>query len=127
MDCGYPCEELISTLQSLGMYFVIRSNKKTFWREVRDIYTNDAVIQRESKFGLITVRVLEIPLGNGKYETLITNIMDDKFTTSTFSEIYHMRLGIETNYDVLKQVLQIENFSGKSPLCIRQDFYSTTF
>jgi len=127
MDRGYPCEELISTLQSLDLYFVIRSNKKTFWREVRDICTNDAVIQRKSKFGLITVRVLEVPLGNGKSETLITNIMDDKFTISTFSEIYHMRWGVETNYDVLKQVLQVENFSGKSPLCIRQDFYATTF
>ena len=127
MDRGYPCEELISTLQSLGFYFVIRSNKKNFWREIRDACTNDAIIQRKSKFGLITARIVEVPLGNGKSETLITNIMDNKFTISTFSEIYHMRWGVETNYDILKQVLQIENFSGKSPLCIRQDFHATTF
>ena len=128
MDRGYPSEEVISTLQSLGFYFVIRSNKKEFWREVRDVCTDDTVIQRTSKSGdQIVVRVVEIPLGNGKSETLLTNIMDKNFTISTFSEIYHMRWGIETNYDILKQVLQVENFSGISPLCIRQDFYATIF
>ena len=128
MDRGYPSEGVISALQSLGYYFVIRSNKKEFWREVRDVCTSDAVIQRTSASGeQLVVRVVEIPLENGKSETLLTNIMDKDFTISTFSEIYHMRWGIETNYDILKQVLQVENFSGISPLCIRQDFYATIF
>jgi len=35
-----------------------------------------------------------------------------------------LRWGIEENYKRLKQWLEIENFSGKSVLTIKQDFYA---
>jgi hypothetical protein len=35
------------------------------------------------------------------------------------------RWEIESNYDVLKNILEIENFTGKSVLSVRQDFYAT--
>ena len=42
-----------------------------------------------------------------------------------FHGLYAKRWGSETHYDVLKNILEIENFTGKSPLAVRQDFYAT--
>ena len=38
-----------------------------------------------------------------------------------------MRWEIETNYNDMKNKLEIENFSGTSPLAVKQDFYATMF
>jgi len=42
-----------------------------------------------------------------------------------FQGLYAKRWGSETNYDALKNILEIENFTGKSVLSVRQDFYAT--
>ena len=58
---------------------------------------------------------------------MITNLTESAVTKQMLSELYQMRWGIETKYNDLKNKLQIENFSGITPLCILQDFYSTLF
>ena len=42
-------------------------------------------------------------------------------------ELYARRWGIETYYDVLKNRLSLENFTGLSALAVKQDFYATVF
>ncbi len=44
-----------------------------------------------------------------------------------FKDLYYLRWGIETFYSILKNRLNLENFSGYSPEAIRQDFYVTIF
>jgi hypothetical protein len=39
-------------------------------------------------------------------------------------ELYYKRWGIETNYNLLKNRLEIENFSGHKKVIIEQDFYA---
>ena len=46
------------------------------------------------------------------------------FPVSEFKELYHLRWGVEENYKRLKQWVEIENFSGKSALSVKQDFYA---
>ena len=55
------------------------------------------------------------------------NIFKKDFTTEDFKQLYHLRWGIETKYDDIKNKLEIESFSGTSPLAIRQDFFATMF
>ncbi|MCF6251903.1 MAG: transposase [Methylococcaceae bacterium] len=51
--------------------------------------------------------------------------MDEQiFPASEFKALYHLRWGIEENYKRLKQWVEIENFSGKSALSVKQDFYT---
>ena len=50
-----------------------------------------------------------------------------KYPYSDFREIYHRRWRIETFFSVLKSRLNLENFTGKSVECIKQDFYATVF
>ena len=40
-------------------------------------------------------------------------------------EFDHMRWGIETAYETLKNRLQLENFTGTKPILLLQDIYST--
>ena len=72
----------------------------------------------------VTLRLIRVDLPNG-VEILITNLVDkEKYDVSVFKSLYHARWGIEENYKRLKQWAEIENFSGKSALSVKQDFYA---
>ena len=72
----------------------------------------------------ITLRLVRVDLPN-EVEVLITNLMDtNKYEASLFKSLYHLRWGIEENYKRLKQWVEVENFSGKSALSVKQDFYA---
>ena len=67
-------------------------------------------------------------LDNGTVEVLATNVLDrEVFKTSEFKELYSLRWGIETYYDLIKNRLSLENFTGKSALSVKQDFFATIF
>lgn len=72
----------------------------------------------------IKLRLVRIDLPN-EVEVLITSLMDNKrYPRRIFKPLYHARWGIEENYKRLKQWVEIENFSGKSVLSVKQDFYA---
>ena len=72
----------------------------------------------------VTLRLVRVDLPN-EVEVLITNLTDEsEFDVSIFKSLYHMRWGIEENYKRLKQWVEIENFSGKSVLSVKQDFHA---
>ena len=54
--------------------------------------------------------------------------MDSKILqTLDFKELYFKRWAIETYYEIIKNRLSLENFSGLSAQAIKQDFFSTIF
>ena len=63
-------------------------------------------------------------LNTGETEILLTNISKEIIDTEKMKEVYFKRWGIEKSYDILKNKLQIENFSGYSKLAVEQDFYA---
>jgi len=74
----------------------------------------------------IKLRLIRVDLPN-EVEVLITNLMDrDVYDYRQFKSLYHLRWGIEENYKRLKQWVEVENFSGKSALSIKQDFHAKT-
>ncbi len=76
----------------------------------------------------LRLRLIRVELNDGEIEVLITNLMDEQtFPVSEFKELYHLRWGVEENYKRLKQWVEIENFSGKSVLSVKQDFYAKVF
>jgi len=72
----------------------------------------------------LKVRLVRIDLPNGIVEVLITNLFDKRIKRSDFSELYQLRWKTETNYDALKNKMQIEVFSGHSVYSILQDFHA---
>jgi Transposase DDE domain len=76
----------------------------------------------------LEVRFVRVKLKNGEYEVLVTSLTDQKkYPPKVFKDLYYVRWGIETFYGILKNRLNLENFSGLSPEAIRQDFYVTIF
>ena len=54
--------------------------------------------------------------------------MDEKeFPYDEFVDLYHLRWFVEESYKRMKSRLEIENYSGKTPLALLQDFYAKLF
>ena len=76
----------------------------------------------------IQVRFVQVILDDGEVEVLATSVLDaDILATDDFKELYFKRWGIETLYEIIKNRLSLENFTGLSVLSIKQDFYATIF
>ena len=71
------------------------------------------------------LRITEVKLESGEIEYLISNLPMEKFTTNDLKELYDKRWKIETAFDFLKNVIQIENFTARRELLIKQDFYAS--
>lgn len=76
----------------------------------------------------IKIRVLVIDLSTGEKEVLVTSLLDKSvFEYKIFKNLYHLRWGGEENYKFHKVRIEVENFSGKTPHAIEQDFHATVF
>jgi len=67
-------------------------------------------------------------LDDGEIEVLATSVLDKNILkTEDFKELYFKRWKIETYYEIMKNRLSLENFTGTSALAIKQDFHATMF
>lgn len=126
-DRGYPSAKLIDTIEKNKFNYLMRCNT-TFIEGIKKLATsNDCMVDYTFKKAKIRhkLRFIKLTLESGNEEYLVTNIFDHSFTISDFKELYHFRWEIETNYDIVKNKLEVENFSGVIPNCIKQDFYAT--
>ena len=141
-DRGYNAMELYAHIMSMSSYFIVRLKDKSYIDDRYKITENDAEIELEltkqrlkkfhnkdlkekySKEKHLKLRILTINLENESKEYLLTNILDKNFTMDDFKELYNLRWGIETNYNTMKNRLNIENYTGKRKITIEQDIYS---
>jgi hypothetical protein len=74
------------------------------------------------------IRFVRVMLDDGEIEVLATSVLSEELiNTNEFKDLYFQRWGIETFYDVIKNRLSLENFTGYTALAIKQDFYATIF
>ena len=146
-DMGYPALYFIALYVLAGKDVVIRTSK-AFLKEVKEAIEADGddqlvhipiqtanrplpeklkVLRPDLDPGyVLSLRVLTLELDDGSAEYLLTTLLDaDQFPSDLFQGLYAKRWGSESNYDVMKNILEIENFTGKSALAVRQDFYAT--
>jgi len=139
-DRGYPAVRLIKELNEVKAKYIFRVNSR-FLREVNEftqgketdktieINIDDKRLEEKSisniseaiKFNLRCVRI-KIESGD---EILITNLSEEEANLEELCELYNSRWGIEKNYNIMKNVLEIENFTGDTEIAIQQDFYAT--
>lgn len=138
-DRGYNAFWLYATHTARDLAFCMRAkvNRGLEFKRFADsgkcqavitLYPNKRSIEQCKEKGLpstpIKLRLIRVDLP-GEVEILITNLMDETaYDVDQFKSLYHLRWGIEENYKRLKQWVEIENFSGKSALSIKQDFYA---
>ena len=125
-DRGYPSRAFISFLESKKISYLMRVST-AFLNVVVNVKNEDQIIQTKYKGKIIKMRVIKLQLDSGVTEILITNIFDESFTVADFKILFFKRWGIEVKYNELKNKMQIENFTGETPISIKQDFYATMY
>lgn len=146
MDRGYPSLLLFVMALKLHFDYLIRYNGENFIGELKDFAVDpnlkDSVITidlvKKYKAGYkwlkpfidegitsIKLRVVKIHLSSsGETEYLVTSLLQKEFSRGELKDIYNIRWTDETYFNYQKNVVEMENFSGKKPENIRQDFYS---
>jgi hypothetical protein len=120
-DRGYPSAALIHELEKEGLFFLMRV--KTKWNsEVDEAQGADNLIKLDEA---TMIRVIKFQLPSGEMETLITNLFE--LPEEAFPELYFKRWPIEIKYDIVKNKLALENFSGYSKNAILQDFWAAMY
>jgi hypothetical protein len=142
-DRNFASYRFLATLVQRQRTFVIRCSSGSF-AVARTLFAADqetsrtvtltapsaqkAALRAEGVPLTITVRFVTVRLSTGELEILVTTWLDEeRYPTATFKEIYHLRWGIETLYDVVKNRLSLENFSGKTAQAVLQEFHATLF
>ena len=87
-----------------------------FLNVVINVKNADQIIETKYNDKIIKMRVLKFQLDSGITEILITNIFDESFDVADFKVLYFKRWNIEVKYNELKNRLQVENFSGETPI-----------
>jgi hypothetical protein len=143
LDCGYPAFWVFAALQTRKLGWCARVAPDT-WSVVRDFLAagrDDAVVtlhphaeaeaacrSRGLPTTVIPVRLIRVLLPTGEVEILMTSLLDrDDHPAEEFATLYHLRWAQEENYKCFKCRVEVENWSGKSSLAIRQDFHAKVF
>lgn len=141
-DRGYPCFGLAHNILERNANFLFRC-KHSFNSittqfmigEEKDVIVEIKAKQKQSfknkkynKKSIIKVRLIKVLLKSGEIELLMTSLLDTvKYPYEFFKPLYFKRWGVETYYDRLKNILNLENFSGYTHLAIQQDFQCALF
>ena len=124
-DRWYPSAAFLDYTRKAGFSFVMRVREK--WNLQADTIKSEGWIRLSHEGEEFSVRVLKVPLSSGETETLVTNLDEKLLPLSQAADLYFRRWAIETAFDTLKSKLQLENFSGKTEVSVRQDFYATIY
>lgn len=125
-DRGYPSLEFFAYLLELKVKFIIRTPVNYYKSSIK-ASVPDQIIELKRNGRVMRLRAIRFTLPSGEEELLITNIEDEEFGIQDFKTLYFKRWGIETKYGELKNKLQLQKFTGDTPLSVEQDFYATMF
>lgn len=124
-DRGYPSYDFLGYLFDNKINFVIRVKEQM--SKLRDMQSLDGEVYRKCGSKCRTIRTIQLHLETGTKEYLITNLSKNQMDYEKFAELYFMRWGIEGKYRELKSRMELENFSGKKTICVKQDYFISLF
>lgn len=87
-----------------------------------------AFVQKEGLPESVPVRLIKVTLDTGETEVLLTTLCDQRrYPTKEFKAVYFWRWNEETFFDRIKNIFEVERFSGFSETAIKQDFFGVIF
>jgi hypothetical protein len=69
-------------------------------------------------------RVARFLIADNTYETVITNLDEEEFSSSELKELYHLRWGIESSFRELKYAVGLLNLHAKKVDYIKQEIFA---
>jgi hypothetical protein len=140
LDRGYPSRYLFSALQTKGIHFIVRM--KSNWVPVKEFIKSrkrDLEVTLEVPDGdyaiykqqfprmkkMVKCRMVKVLAENGEEQVLCTSLLDKrKYKLEELGELYGVRWGIEEGYKMYKARVQVEAFSGRTAIAVKQDIYA---
>ena len=145
LDRGYPSLPLFYQFLSNGQKFVVRLKSNDFkaergqmksddeWVDISigktrlEHYKGSEMYKLLKQAGVIRLRLANIQLEGGAQVCVATNLDASEFRTVDVAHVYALRWSIETAFDMLKNHLEIENFTGIKPVLIEQDIFACVY
>jgi hypothetical protein len=144
LDRGYPCFWLLFMLKAREIEFCVRL-KDNWWLKVKDFAESNEkerivsfTLPKKDRSKLaayphlqdtaLSCRLIKIVLENGETEILCTSLTDTNYCKyEEFESLYHYRWNEEEAYKLLKNRIELEDFSCKTARGIKQDFHAKIF
>jgi hypothetical protein len=123
-DRGYWSCDLIAAIFDRNQKFLMRiaGNSIPYIANSTETSGNYTFVFNKKEY---TLRYYKFRLPSGEVEYLVTNLSREEIPDSELEELYHLRWGVETKYNELKNRLEFESFTGKSVNVVEQDFYAS--
>ena len=129
-DRYYASFDLIDSLFNQKAQFVFRM-KENWWNVVHEFQKesiDDKIVRIQTKQGKRAVRLIKYKHKEEGQMIFCTSLVDKtKYSIEDIAEAYTERWGIEEGYKTFKNWCELENFSGKTALAVKQDFFSKIF
>jgi len=139
-DRGYFSYAMLYYHVQSGVHAVFRLQKNTFKAidAFRSSQLTDKVItllpaeetQRDIRkqfpdidFVHLSIRLVKYTLAGHTY-CVGTTLMDKQYTIDALRDVYHARWGIEELYKVSKQLIEVDDFHGRSERAIKQELFA---
>jgi hypothetical protein len=141
LDRGYPCFWILFLLTAMKIDFCMRL-KSDWWLKAKSFLEgteNEIIVEfelpkkdrqrlddyPEMQNQKIQCRLVKVLLDTGEIEVLVTSLLNkEEYKIEIFKELYHFRWNEEEAYKMLKCRIELEKFSGKTALSIKQDFHA---
>jgi hypothetical protein len=141
-DRAYADYSVMAAIGAHACHFVIRFPRQSFtavnafWAapEQEHVVTLEvtskarAYVKDQQFPTTLQVRLIKVVLETGEVEVLGTDLLNaQRYPAAEFKQVYGWRWGHETYHDRLKNIFEVERFSGTSVQAIKQDFYGVVF
>jgi hypothetical protein len=142
LDRTYADSLVMSYLLQKRADFVIRCPRGgftevvRFWeseRQEREVELRVPACQRKRARALgvalkVRVRLVKVVLNTGEVEVLATSLLNgQRYGRAELKQVYGLRWGIETYFDRVKNIFEVERWSGQTRHALEQDFYGVLF
>jgi len=140
LDRGYPARYMFSILQSKGSHYIVRM--KPNWVPIKEFVKSrkqEMIVTMEVPDGdferyrqmfpsmrkTVKCRLVKVLAEDGTQQILCTSLLDPaKYKLAELGELYQIRWGIEEGYKMYKARVQVEAFTGRTAIAVKQDIYA---
>ena len=139
-DRGYFSYAMLYYHSQAGVYPIFRLKKNAFG-ELSDFINSDQVDQIISwlpskktqkdilkqfpliQFTALKIRLIKYTINETTYY-LCTTLLDPIYTLDILKDVYHSRWGVEELYKISKEMIDVEDFHGKSERTVKQELFA---
>jgi len=109
-------------------FWASKERERIVWLPVSQCWRTRKYVKEQGLAEEIEVRLLKFRLKTGEEEVLLTTLCDQKkYPRREFFKVYGIRWNNETYFDRIKNIFEVERFSGQSESSLKQDFYGVLF